>query len=107
MASTTATTGASHDQLVTAALAVGTQAESAQTNVLKAFALKDKDKSAIEALAKDLGLKGDEIKQANPQSLQLIAQQKFQQQSAIVQLFTSMLQKMDEIRQRIIQNIGR
>jgi len=107
MATPKATTGPSHDQLITAALAIGSQAEDSQTNMLKAFALKEKDTKGVQALAKDLGLSGTEIKQATPQSLQLIAQQKFQQQGAIVQLFTSMLAKMDEIRQRIIQNIGR
>lgn len=86
------------------ALQVGASMTKAQDNLLKAYNLKEgASKSALASLAKDLGLAGKEV---TVRSLQLIAEQRFQQSSQVFSLFSGLLDKIDRMKQGIINRFS-
>lgn len=87
---------------------IGTNLNSAQSNLMTAYSMTDATASdqALSDLAKALGYKADGQK-LNVKTLQLVAEQRFQQSSSVATLFSNLLEKMDQLRQRIIGNIGR
>ena len=95
------------DDFIQTALALGKSATAAHKSLLETFQLKDGDKAEIEKTAKALGLTAEEAKQATPKALQAIAQQQFQDQNMLMNLLSTVLDKIDQVRQRIIGNIGR
>ncbi len=79
---------------------VGTNFTNAQNNLLKAYSLKEgASSSELKALAKDLGVSSTN---ATVRSLQLIAEQRFQHSSQVINLFSSLLDKVDQLKQRLI-----
>lgn len=87
-----------------AALQVGANITKAQENLFTAYSLKEgANDSQLKALAKALG-----VSTANPnlRSLQLVAEQRFQHSSQVYSLFSSMLDKIDQIKQRIINKFS-
>lgn len=104
---TSSSSTSSSTRFISAALDLGQKVTSTQDLLLKSFQLEDGDKTKIQSLAKELGLTAEQAKIATPRSLQLIAQQKFQDQNNLVTLMTSILEKIDQVKQRILSNIGR
>lgn len=79
---------------------VGLNLTNAQNNLLKAYSLKEgASKTELQNLAKALGVSSTE---ATVRSLQLIAEQRFQHASHVLNMFSGLLDKMDQLKQRII-----
>jgi hypothetical protein len=98
MATTKATT------VDAAALQVGANVTKAQENLFKAYSLKEgASDSQLKALAKALGVS---TANANLRSLQLVAEQRFQHSSQVYSLFSGLLDKIDQMKQRIINRFS-
>jgi hypothetical protein len=84
----------------------------AETNLMTAYGITENDTDQIMALAANLGvdkkLQVGSDKPAVPtlRSLQLIAEQRFQQATHVMNMFTSILDKIDQLKGRIIQKFG-
>ena len=86
------------------AVQVGANMTKAQDNLLRAYNLKEgASKSEISSLATALGLKGKEV---SVRSLQLVAEQRFQHASQVFSLFSGLLDKIDQMKQRIINRFS-
>jgi hypothetical protein len=86
------------------ALKVGANVTSAQNNLFTAYSLKEgATDTELKKLAKALG-----VTTANPnlRSLQLVAEQRFQQASQAYNMFSGILDKIDQIKQRIINKFS-
>lgn len=84
---------------------VGANFTKAENNLLAAYALKEGATAAqLKALAKDLGVTS--TKDINLRSLQLIAEQRFQHSSQVLNLFSGLLDKVDQLKQRIISKFS-
>jgi hypothetical protein len=82
---------------------VGTAMTNSETNLMKAYSLKEGDKAAMTKLAAALGVNSKDI---NLRSIQLIAEQRFQQASQRYNLFSTLLDKIDQLKQRLINNLA-
>lgn len=88
-----------------AALQVGDNFTKAENNLLAAYALKeDATATQLKALAKDLGVTNSAS--INLRSLQLVAEQRFQHSSQVLNLFSGLLDKVDQLKQRIISKFS-
>ena len=88
-----------------AALQVGSNFTKSENNLLAAYALKEGATAPqIKALAKELGI--SVTKDTNLRSLQLIAEQRFQHSSQVLNLFSGLLDKIDQLKQRIISKFS-
>jgi hypothetical protein len=88
-----------------AALQVGSNLTKAENTLLAAYALKEgATASQLKALAKELGVSS--TKDINLRSLQLIAEQRFQHSSQVLNLFSGLLDKIDQLKQRIISKFS-
>lgn len=86
------------------AVQVGASMTKAQDNLLRAYNLKEgASKSELASLATALGLKGKDV---SVRSLQLIAEQRFQQSSQVFSLFSGLLDKIDRMKQGIINRFS-
>jgi hypothetical protein len=84
-----------------AAATVGANFTKAENNLLAAYSLKEgASASQLKALAKDLGVTSSS--NLNIRSLQLIAEQRFQHSSHVLNLFSGLLDKVDQLKQRLI-----
>jgi hypothetical protein len=92
------------------ALSIGSNVQSAEKNLMAAYALKegtsDDAKNAITTLAQQLGLTGKDVTDATPRSLQLIAEQRFQQSTQVFSLFSNLMDKIDQMKQRVISKMS-
>ena len=94
--------------VVKTANTVAKNANTAQQLLMDAYELKDDQVDQAQTIARKSGAFTEtEIKSITPQSLRIIAQQKYQDSSSMLNLFSTLIQKMGEIKDRIIQNIGR
>ncbi|MFO0416176.1 MAG: hypothetical protein ACK5Y6_02710 [Pseudomonadota bacterium] len=83
----------------------------AEKNLMTAYALDGSNMQLVEDLARKLGVKTEidstgKITNSNLKSLQLIAEQRYQQASHVMNMFTSIIDKMDQAKSRIIQKFG-
>lgn len=85
---------------------LGSKAESSEAALLSAFQLDDKDKDGIVALGKQLGLTEAEAKKHTAKSLQILAQEKHSEAQSLLGLLSEILKAGQQIRDRIISNIG-
>jgi hypothetical protein len=96
-----------------AAINIGNQYSNAEDLVLQAYALKeDASDTEVEALAKRLNVtvkKDPTTKKLNVniRGLQSIAEQRFQRAGQILTLFSNLLDKMNQLKDRLINNVGR
>lgn len=84
------------------ATTLGKHFNDAEELLLKAYSLQEgtsKDDDNFKNIAKGLGVSD---KSATVRSLQLIAEQRFQRASQMLTLFSGLLDKVDQIKQRII-----
>ena len=89
-----------------AALQIGANVNDAQSNLMKAYSLKDgASKTELTKLATALGVTFKDSKELNVKTLQLVAEQRFQQQTSVTSLFTNLLEKLHQMRQQIINNL--
>ncbi len=89
-----------------AASQIGRNLTDAQSNLMAAYSLQEGgDKNKIVDLAKSLGIKVKADEELTVKTVQLIAEQRFQQSSSVASLFSNLLEKLDQIRQQIINNI--
>ena len=86
------------------AFQIGKNFNTAQDNLLRAYSLKDGDKDAVAKMAKDLGLPASE--KQNIRAIQLIAEQRFQGASQSLNLFSNILDKIVQLKQRLINKFG-
>jgi len=86
---------------------IAKQTSTSENNMMEAFKLEEGSTKGVKDLAEKMGLNDDQIKNATPKSLQLIAQQRYQDRSAMMNLLSTLIEKMGQIKDRIIQNIGR
>lgn len=83
-----------------AAKTIGSNFTNAQNNLLTAYSLKEgASKDDLAKLAKSLGVTS---KDATVRSLQLIAEQRFQHSSHVLTMFSGLLDKVDQLKQRLI-----
>ena len=88
------------------AVTIGGNYTSAEDLVLQAYSLKEgAPEGEIQKLAKDLGVKFD--KGMTARGLQTVAEQRYQRAGQIMMLFSSLLDKMNQLKDRLISNIGR
>jgi hypothetical protein len=91
------------------AIALGSDYQSAENNLLTAYTLKEgtsqteADKTRFNQLADALGVKRSD---ATVRSLQLIAEQRFQRSSQVLTLFSTLLDKVDQLKQRLIGKLA-
>ncbi len=87
-----------------AAVTIGNNFTSSENNLLKAYSIKEGDQSAIDSMAKTLGLSSSS--KYNLRSVQLIAEQRFQSASHTLNLFSNIIDKIDQLKQRLINKFG-
>lgn len=88
-----------------AAATVGSNFTKAENNLLSAYSLKEgATASQLKALAKDLGVTSST--NLNLRSLQLVAEQRFQHSSQVLNLFSGLLDKIDQLKQRLIAKLS-
>jgi hypothetical protein len=102
----------SPDRLDASALAIAKIYDNSQSNLMTAFALREGDdqeaKAARKELAKKLGLPSSlKEDQLTVDALQSIAKERFERSSSIMTLFSNVLDKISQMRDSIIRNIGR
>ena len=83
-----------------AAAAVGNNFTAAQNDLMAAYALKEGDDA--KAAADKLNIQFPQGTPASIRAIQLIAEQRFQHASQILSLFSGILDKVDQMKQRII-----
>lgn len=83
------------------AITVGKNFSAAENNLLAAYNLKEGDSTT--KLAQDLGIKD---KNVSIRSLQLIAEQRFQSASHTLNLFSTIMDKVDQLKQRLINKLS-
>jgi hypothetical protein len=89
-----------------AANQIGKNITDAQSNLMAAYSLKEgADQSELKKLATALGMKTKAGEELNVKTIQLVAEQRFQQSTSVASLFSNLLEKLDQIRQQIINNI--
>ena len=90
------------------AIDIGNNVKTAEDNLMTAYSLKDgpEGAAAVEKLGQALGLTGEKLKQATPRSLQLIAEQRFQQSTQVFSLFSNLMDKIDQMKQRVISKMS-
>lgn len=95
----------------TAAIAIAKNLEDTESLLLQAYGGNfdgDKGKVNLEDLAKALGLDfEDKDYDLTVRGLQIVAEQRYQQKSQTFSLFSNILGKADQLKQQIIQRIGR
>ena len=95
----------------TAAIAIAKNLEDTESLLLKAYGDKfdgDKGQAKLEELAVNLGLDiTDKSFDLTVRGLQLVAEQRYQQKSQTFSLFSNILSKADQLKQQILQRIGR
>jgi|688.fasta_scaffold1423968_1 hypothetical protein len=102
------------NQVDASAILVGQHVGIAQSNLMQAFATKEGDKDGTTALANTLNAwvevkdaQGNVTRQApDLKGLQLIAEQRFQHASQVFNMFSNLLDKIDQMKQRLIQKFG-
>ena len=132
------------NQVDQAAIYVGTNVQTAQSNLMQAFAAKEGETVALNKLAHDLGAwVSKDVQKIDPatkkplwikegkieamdappdntwqpvtekvvsspdlKGLQLIAEQRFQHASQVFSMFSALLDKLDQMKQRLIQKFG-
>ena len=103
MADTTVTVPKNIDQ---AAIQIGSNVSDAQTNLMAAYSLKEgADQTELKKLAKSLGLTYKASDTLNVKTIQLVAEQRFQQATSVASLFSNLLERLNQLRQQIISNI--
>ncbi len=91
------------------AITLGKDYQSAENNLLIAYTLKEgttmsgADKQRFDKLAQALGVKSSD---ATVRSLQLIAEQRYQRSSQVLAMFTTLLDKVDQLKQRLIGKLS-
>jgi hypothetical protein len=106
---------------------VGSNVTFAQNNLMEAFSLKEDQTAQIEALAKKLQItvlrpvfdkdgkpvmdpqtNKQKMEAATPdlKGLQLITQQRFEHSTQIFSAFSNTMEKLDQLKQRLIQKLG-
>ena len=86
-----------------AAAVLGYNFTKAQNDLLAAYSLKEGATTEdINKMAKALNIKFENGTTANARAIQIIAEQRFQHSSQILSLFSSLLDKVDQMKQRII-----
>ena len=88
-----------------AALEVAGNFDESQKNLLSTYTLKqDATAAQLKAVAKDIGAAQTNL---SVQGLQMLAKERFERNSQILTLFSSMLEKVSQMRDAIIRKIGR
>lgn len=83
---------------------IGNAYSDAESTVLEAFALKD-EPAAVKEFAAKLGI--TDTDKISLRGVQTIAQQRFESAGQVTMLFSSLLEKMNQLKERLINNIGR
>ncbi len=78
--------------------------ENDQSLLLSAYNLKDGD-AGVADLARQLGLTGNNLTNATAKGLQMIAEQRFQQSSQRITLFSNLMERLAQMKQQLIQNL--
>ena len=95
----------------TAAIAIAKNLEDTESLLLKAYGNKfdgPNGQADLEELATNLGLDiKDKSFDLTVRGLQLVAEQRYQQKSQTFSLFSNILSKADQLKQQILQLIGR
>jgi hypothetical protein len=98
------------DTLLDYTHAVGANVSLAQTNLMKAFSLTEGNAEQIRLLAEELKISTQtpDGKPTTPdlKGLQLITQQRFEHATQIFNTFSNIMDKLDQLKQRLIQKMG-
>jgi hypothetical protein len=95
-----------------ASMYVGNNITTAQTHLMEAYALREgAEAEKLKDLAKKLGIKtiDENTKQEitpDLKGLQLVAEQRFQHANQVFTMFSTLLDKIDQMKQRLIQKFG-
>jgi hypothetical protein len=82
-------------------MAIGANMKTAEENLLEAYSLTEG--SSLTELTKKMGLSG---KPVTIRSLQLIAEQRFQTASQTLNIFSGIMDKIDQLKQRLINKFS-
>jgi hypothetical protein len=91
--------------------AAGTNVSYAQDTLMLAYSIKEGDTEGLEKLRNALNIVVKDEKTGKTitpdlKGLQLIAEQRFQHSSQIFNMFSNLLDKIDNMKQRLIQKFG-
>ncbi len=86
---------------------VGYNLQNAEKNLMQAYSLKEGD-AGIDTLARSLGATAlpAGVPGHTLRSLQLIAEQRFQHSSQVLNMFSGLLDKIDQLKQRLISKFS-
>jgi hypothetical protein len=89
-----------------AAATVGRNVSTAEADLVQAYSIREGDDDGTRKLASALKIKISDGSTPDLKGLQLIAEQRYQHSSRIYNMFSSLLDKMDQMKQRLIQKFG-
>ncbi len=90
-----------------AAATLGYNYTKTQNDLLAAYSLKEGASEAdIKKIADSLNIKFEKGSQANTRAIQIIAEQRFQHSSQILSLFSGLLDKVDQMKRRLISKFS-
>jgi hypothetical protein len=89
-----------------AAVTVGTNVSASEADLMLAYSTREGDEAGKKKLAEALKISMSDGTTPDLKGLQLIAEQRYQHSSRIYNMFSSLLDKMDQMKQRLIQKFG-
>jgi hypothetical protein len=90
-----------------AAATLGYNFTKTQNDLLSAYSLKEGATTAdVKKIADSLNIKFENGSQVSARAVQLIAEQRFQHSSQLLSLFSALVDKVDQMKQRIISKFS-
>lgn len=88
-----------------AAIKVGRNVDEAEGDLMFAYTVREGDEAGLRDLMTKLNVQGP-IKDVSLKGLQLMAEQRYQHSGRIYTMFSELLNKIDQMKQRLIQKFG-
>ena len=88
------------------ALKIGSNTQTAEQNLMEAYSLKDDSPDKLKELASKLGITVDANTTLTARSIQLVAEQRFQNATQVFSLFSNLMDKIDQMKQRVISKMS-
>jgi hypothetical protein len=88
-----------------ASIMVGRNVDKAEADLMYAYTVREGDQGELQKLMTALNVKG-ELKDVSLKGLQLMAEQRYQHSGRIYNMFSELLNKIDQMKQRLIQKFG-
>jgi hypothetical protein len=88
-----------------ASIKVGQNVDAAQADLMFAYTVREGDDAGLAQLMDKLQVKGP-LKDVSLKGLQLMAEQRYQHSGRIYTMFSELLNKIDQMKQRLIQKFG-